>query len=124
MMTAARCIRVMVAFSTSSRAQLPILGLLALSTVVCCSRNSDRAESSGSGTQPVRPLYQAVVGNKHGFVDATGQIVIPPEFDETLGFSGRLAAVRREDRWGFIDASGKFVINPHYDGISWGFSNG
>lgn len=79
-------------------------------------------------------------GEKWGFIDATGAVRIPPQFDEVVqtstqtlmgirgipgrGFIGRipgvgpftegLAAVRLADKWGFVDTGGKMVIPPQF----------
>jgi len=47
---------------------------------------------------------------KSGFIDNSGNVVIPLEYDDALCFSEGLAAVRLEDRWGFIDKTGEVVI--------------
>lgn len=47
-----------------------------------------------------------------GFMDTSGQIVIPPRFASVMGFSEGLAAVRSGGAWGFIDTTGQFVIPP------------
>jgi hypothetical protein len=60
----------------------------------------------------------------------TGEIVIPPQFENARVFSGGLAAVRvgepdffdkankkwiREAQWGYIDKTGKIVIPPQFE---------
>ncbi|MCL2857089.1 MAG: WG repeat-containing protein [Oscillospiraceae bacterium] len=47
---------------------------------------------------------------KSGFVNSSGEIVIPLEYDDALCFSEGLAAVQIGDRWGFIDKTGEVVI--------------
>jgi WG containing repeat len=46
---------------------------------------------------------------------ATGFVVITPQFDDALGFSGGLAAAKIDGKVGFIDKSGLFVITPQFD---------
>ena len=53
-------------------------------------------------------------GNKVGFVDAEGQLRIPPNFNDALSFAEGLAAVEIGDKWGFIDTSGHLVIQPKF----------
>lgn len=48
--------------------------------------------------------------SKSGFIDTTGQIVIPEKFAWTSDFHEGLAAVIENDHWGYIDHSGKMVI--------------
>src|SRR5205823_2011220 len=39
---------------------------------------------------------------KYGYIDKTGKIIIPPQFDFTDKFSEGLARVKIGNRWGFI----------------------
>lgn len=55
---------------------------------------------------------------KYGFIDQTGRLVIPLEYDEARNFSGGLAAVRKNDKWGFVDKTGTVVIPLEYDDVS------
>jgi hypothetical protein len=50
-----------------------------------------------------------------GFIDRTGQTVIPPQFTDADAFSEGLAAVKVENAWGYIDATGRIVIKPQFD---------
>ena len=54
------------------------------------------------------------VGDKWGFIDTKGKMVILPQFDEALKFSEGLAAVFIECRWGYIDKTGALVIKPRF----------
>jgi WG containing repeat len=75
-------------------------------------------DSSGA----VLPLRIAVeghlepkkLGEKFGFIDASGQFRIAPSFDEALAFSEGFAAVRVGDKWGFIHSTGRGVIRPEF----------
>lgn len=58
-----------------------------------------------------------------GFIDKTGKLIAPPQFDEALGFSEGLAAVLVKDKWGFVDSSGKMVIQPQFEHVA-SFSDG
>jgi WG repeat protein len=51
-------------------------------------------------------------GNKFGFIDRAGKIVIKPQFDLTFHFSEGLAAVEIAGQWGYIDKTGKMIIEP------------
>jgi hypothetical protein len=51
---------------------------------------------------------------KWGFIDKTGSLAIPLQYDWSLDFREGLAAVRVENAWGYIDKSGKLVIEPKY----------
>ena len=51
-----------------------------------------------------------------GFIDKTGEVVIPLEYDNTLEFHEGLVAVRNKKwQWGFIDKTGEVVIPLEYD---------
>jgi len=55
---------------------------------------------------------------KYGFVDKTGKIVIPPQFDEVWSFSEGLCGVRIDKKYGFIDKTGNIVISCQFDDVS------
>lgn len=56
-------------------------------------------------------------------IDKDGKVIMPPVFDDYIGFSKDIAAVKLKDKWGFINKQGKFVIPPEYIKVS-GFSDG
>jgi hypothetical protein len=66
--------------------------------------------------RPGNRLYSDKIGDKVGFVSASGEVKIKPQFDEALPFSDGMAAVEIGDHWGFIGTSGKVVIPPKFDG--------
>jgi hypothetical protein len=69
--------------------------------------------------QPFSDGMAAVLQDEshHGFVDATGKLVIPTKFSAAANFSEGLAAVADPTgKWGWIDKSGKYVIAPQFDG--------
>ena len=54
-------------------------------------------------------------GEKYGYIDIEGKIVINPQFDDARLFKEGLALVRSgTDKWGYIDKEGKYVVNPQY----------
>jgi hypothetical protein len=54
-------------------------------------------------------------GEKWGFVNTTGKVVINPQFSNTGRFSqGKCAVENNDGKWGFIDNSGKIVINHQF----------
>jgi hypothetical protein len=70
-------------------------------------------------------LAAVKIDGKWGFIDKTGQMVIPPHFDggadDALAsladgprFSEGLAAVLIDGKLGFIDKSGQMVIQPQF----------
>ena len=60
-------------------------------------------------------LYRIMVGDKYGFIDDNGSVVIDPQFDGALDFSEGLCAVKAGDRKGYINKHGDFVIEIETD---------
>jgi hypothetical protein len=65
--------------------------------------------------QSRNPLFVVSVNGKHGYIDRTGKIVIPPKFDGALDFSEGLARIVVNDKWGFINRNGRIVIKPRFE---------
>lgn len=54
-------------------------------------------------------------GDRYGFVDRTGQVVVPPRFTHLFDLHEGLAAARDDaGRWGYVDGNGAWVIAPQY----------
>ncbi|HEY9296517.1 MAG TPA: WG repeat-containing protein, partial [Phormidium sp.] len=86
------------------------------------------------GLAQVLKLWEGV-----GYIDETGKLVIPAQFNGTGVFPGDarhapyfkgdgkfsegLAAVEIQRKWGYIDKTGKMVIQPQYE-AAWAFSEG
>ena len=73
--------------------------------------------------QNSRDLLPVQVNHKYGFIDSTGKIVIPVEYDFAWGFAGGLAPAWKGQQAGYIDRSGKFVIPAQFE-YARGFSQG
>ena len=59
------------------------------------------------------------IGDRCGYIDRTGKMIINPQFNGAEPFDDQgLAPVQQGERWGFIDRTGKMVINPQFDDIS------
>ena len=69
----------------------------------------------------VNGFAKVFIGNKWGFVDKSGNPVIPAKFVSVRNFSNHLAAAKQNLKWGFIDETGKTVIPFDYD-IAFDFS--
>ena len=54
-----------------------------------------------------------ITGNG-GYIDKTGQVVLPIEYDAAFPFSDGLAAVQINGEWGYIDTTGQVVIPLEY----------
>lgn len=57
------------------------------------------------------------LNGKYGFVDVTGQVIIPLKYEGSWPFSHGLAAVQFNDKWGLVDKNGHEVISHKYDWI-------
>lgn len=51
----------------------------------------------------------------YGFIDKTGELVIPCLYESASSFSDGLAGVQVNGRWGYIDKTGETVIPFEYD---------
>lgn len=73
----------------------------------------------GAGGDLDFSLMPIAFGERCGFVDSDGRMVINPQFDSASFFSraSGLAPVLMGGKWGLIDREGQFVVNPQYDGI-------
>ncbi len=60
-------------------------------------------------------LIAIKVGDKYGFVDKSGKVVISPKYDAVIPFVGGIAAVKRDEKWGFVDKTGKEIVPPTYE---------
>ena len=57
-----------------------------------------------------------MIGDKWGYIDREGKIVIEPQFDKAFSFDNGLALARRnEKKKGYINTEGEFVIEPQVD---------
>ena len=61
------------------------------------------------------PLFQLHRGKQWGFMDRTGKIVIPPQFEAEGDFFNGLARVLKDDKWGYIDQTGRLVIEYRFE---------
>ena len=59
-------------------------------------------------------LFEVKVGDKWGYIDSSGKLVINPQFDEARGFSEGLARINQGGKWGYIDTSGKIACEFNY----------
>lgn len=81
-----------------------------------------------AATQFSEGLAAVLVGQKWGYINEAGDMVINPQFDTPRvrgafeygfrGFSEGLALVNVGNRWGYINKKGEFAINPQFDGGS------
>ncbi len=65
--------------------------------------------------QPGAGLFAVYKDGKSGFIDTTGKIVIPLQFDSANGFSEGLALVTLKGKKFFIDTAGRTVFEARFD---------
>ncbi|MGC2661154.1 MAG: WG repeat-containing protein, partial [Bryobacteraceae bacterium] len=68
-------------------------------------------------------IFPVHYGDKWGYIDRTGKMVIAPQFDDEGDFFGGLAKVRLGDKWGYINNSGRLTI-PYKFQAAGDFSEG
>jgi len=59
-------------------------------------------------------LASIKLGDKRGYVNKKGTLVINPQFEVALSFNADIALVVVDKKVGFIDKTGKFRINPQF----------
>jgi hypothetical protein len=63
------------------------------------------------------PFFHIFRSAKGGFMDASGNTVIQPRFDEEGYFFSGLARVKIGRLWGFVNEAGKIVIRPQFEAV-------
>lgn len=69
------------------------------------------------------PRFAVPVGERWGFINRRGDLVIPAIYDQVGSMSDGRAAVQTGERWGFVDARGRMVVPAIYRRVSY-FSEG
>ena len=86
-----------------------LVGLAGLAlTAVGGERVSSADFPSRSALHPLRQ------GDKYGYADSRGRMIIPARFDMADAFSEGLALVREDGRFGYINTRGSFAIPAQY----------
>src|SRR5215468_4860397 len=83
--------------------RLFILTVLSFTAMLCVAQEQSYND---------KVLFPISVREKHGAINRTGEVVIPPEYDETVVMREGLARVRKGSRVAYLDASGRRVIEP------------
>ena len=63
-----------------------------------------------SSVEPPDPSWK-----KWGYIDHTGKLVIPPQFEDAKRFQGRFAVVSKRGKWIWIDKTGRTVTESEID---------
>jgi hypothetical protein len=59
--------------------------------------------------------------NKFGYIDTTGKLVVPLQYDQAWDFINGYASVVKDGKTGYIDATGQEIIPPQFES-AWPFS--
>jgi hypothetical protein len=62
-------------------------------------------------------IIRVLLNHKWGFIDTTGNVIVPPKYNEVTNFSDGVARVRNGRKWGLIDTSGAIIIKVECDFI-------
>ena len=87
-----------------------LVACLAVLTVTSCKKEEPEVDTA--------PLFPVSQNNKWGYIDATGSVVVEPQFDMAWDFSEGLGRVRPRyggHGMGYINGKGKIVIKPQLD---------
>ncbi|MBC7536886.1 MAG: PKD domain-containing protein [Ferruginibacter sp.] len=63
----------------------------------------------------VNGFARVLQNNYFSFLDKTGNLICPLQFEDARNFVKRLAAVKKADKWGFINEQGKPVVPFLYE---------
>ncbi len=93
--------------------------LLAAVFIVQPTLEIERASATppaGHAKEDEEPLFMVKEKGKFGFINAIGEMVIQPQYDDChYQFSEGMAAVKVGETWGFIDRLNRMVIQPQFD---------
>ena len=99
-----------------------ILLLICLSFLFACDsaqmQEKQVQETNSEETVSTQNLFAVKVGEKVGFIDRNGKVIIEPQFQGARDFSeGRAVVAVSVDKYkqDYIDEAGKFVITPQFD---------
>lgn len=91
------------------------ISLILIILIISCRQAVD--QPNYGGLTPVKNY------GKWGYINETGNLKIPVQFEAARYFSEGLAAVRLDGMWGFIDTLGHIVIEPEFVQVN-DFSDG
>jgi len=87
--------------------------LILFSCVFFCPRIDAQASPADNGV-----LFRVLQQDKWGYIDKTGKIIVPPQYDAAGLFSEGMAGVMKGKKWGYVDAAGNLTIKPQFTEIS------
>ena len=87
------------------------------------STNSGNQDPKAKEKGDLLRLAIVQIGDKWGYINYEGEVVIKPQFDNAEPFSEGLAAVKIGYKWGYVNQGGGVVIKPQF-GEAKSFSKG
>lgn len=78
--------------------------------------NKEGKELENTEVYPNNKLFVKIEGDKYGFVDNNGNIVVDYKYDKAYEFNSYgFAAVEKDGKWGVINEQGQEVVAPIYE---------
>jgi hypothetical protein len=88
-----------------------VAGIIMAAMLCCAFASPDIFPRAGD----VPVLFRVKQNGKMGYIDRSGKMVIPPQFQDAGLFQEGRARVQIDFKWGFIDETGKVVIPPQFE---------
>jgi hypothetical protein len=103
-----------------------ILGLLPILSLSGCNKYFAKPKPipANSTVSIDSERFRFIRDDKFGYIDRTGKIVIPAQFNRAENFSEGLATVEIGEKYGCIDLNGNMVIPPQFNDYIYRFGNG
>lgn len=84
------------------------LVIIGLFFFISCENNAVKTKSNSA----IFPIKDST--NLFGYIDAVGNIIIPPQYQYATYFTNKLAVVAVDTMYGYIDTAGQWSIPPIY----------
>ncbi|MBR8829344.1 MAG: WG repeat-containing protein [Gomphosphaeria aponina SAG 52.96 = DSM 107014] len=72
---------------------------------------------AGAAKPKRQGLKLVEIGDKYGYIDNNGQLIIGLHFEKGRHFSEGLAGVKLGNKWGYIDKNGRWIIPPQFSQV-------
>jgi len=107
---------------------LLLLAFACIATVASAQKTKERQKTGVTAKYDMagpfcNGLARVKLKGKWGYIDTTGNVVVPPKYNEVQNFSDGIARVRLGQKWGLVDTTGQELIKPTFEWI-YEFVNG